>query len=92
MLLRRSAPCVTFEFLADDLDRPGDAGLPAGAEAVDVGAADQAALAPSASARMTSWPERMPPSNRISISEPTASAMAGSIEIDDGAPSSWRPP
>src|SRR5215468_4178309 len=28
----------------------------------------------------------------ISISRPTASAIAGSAEIDDGAPSSWRPP
>ena len=32
------------EFLADDLDRPGDAGLAAGAQAVDIGAADQAAF------------------------------------------------
>ena len=32
------------ELLADDLDRPRDAGLAAGAQAVDVGAADQAAL------------------------------------------------
>ena len=65
------------QLLADDLDRPGDAGLAAGAEAVNIGTADQAALAPSASARITSWPERMPPSNRTSISEPTASAILG---------------
>jgi hypothetical protein len=30
----------------------------------------------------------MPPSNIISMSPPTASAIRGSIEIDDGAPSS----
>ncbi len=48
--------------------------------------------APSASARSTSWPERMPPSNITSISSPTASTIFGSAEIDDGAPSSWRPP
>src|ERR1700674_2474823 len=49
-------------------------------------------LAPSASARNTSWPVRTPPSNITSISEPTASATFGSMEIEDGAPSSWRPP
>ena len=48
--------------------------------------------APSASARIMSAPVRMPPSNITSISEPTASTTRGSIEIDDGAPSSWRPP
>jgi len=37
--------------------------------------------APSASARSTSWPDRMPLSNMISMSEPTASATAGSAEI-----------
>ena len=41
---------------------------------------------------MMSWPERMPPSNSTSIDEPTASAIGGSAEIEDGAPSSWRPP
>ena len=40
----------------------------------------------------TSWPERMPPSIQTSICEPTASTIAGSALIDDGAPSSWRPP
>src|SRR5678815_5562088 len=45
-------------------------------------------LAPSASARITSWPERMPPSNMTSICEPTASTISGSTSIDDGAPSS----
>src|SRR5262245_11294587 len=34
----------------------------------------------------------MPPSNITSMSEPTASATTGSAEIDDGAPSSCRPP
>ncbi len=49
-------------------------------------------LAPSASARTTSMPVRMPPSNMISICEPTASTISGSTSIEDGAPSSWRPP
>jgi len=48
--------------------------------------------APSAMARITSCPERMPPSNMISSSEPTASATGGSMAIEDDAPSSWRPP
>ena len=43
---------------------------------------------PSASARMMSWPERTPPSNMISMSLPTASAICGNIEIDEAAPSS----
>jgi hypothetical protein len=34
----------------------------------------------------------MPPSIQTSIVEPTASTMAGSAAMDDGAPSSWRPP
>ncbi len=34
----------------------------------------------------------MPPSIQTSICEPTASAIAGKALIDDGAPSSWRPP
>ena len=37
-------------------------------------------------------PVRTPPSNSTSVSPPTASAISGSAEIDDGAPSSWRPP
>src|SRR5450830_1474405 len=49
-------------------------------------------LAPRATALSTSWPERMPPSICTSISEPTASTMAGKASIDDCAPSSWRPP
>ena len=48
--------------------------------------------APSASARNTSCPVRMPPSNITSMSPPTASAIFGNAEIDDGAPSSCRPP
>src|ERR1039458_4321568 len=39
-----------------------------------------------------SAPVRMPPSNGSWMSEPTASAIAGNAEIEDGAPSSWRPP
>ena len=50
------------------------------------------ARAPQASARTTSWPERMPPSIITSITSPTASTTFGSAEIEDGAPSSWRPP
>src|ERR1700686_4236308 len=50
------------------------------------------ARAPSANARIMSDPVRMPPSNNISVSEPTASATFGSAEIEEGAPSSWRPP
>jgi hypothetical protein len=34
----------------------------------------------------------MPPSIQTSIFEPTASAIAGSAAIEEGAPSSWRPP
>src|SRR3981189_703284 len=49
-------------------------------------------LAPSASARITSIPERIPLSNITSLLEPTASTISGSTSIDDGAPSSWRPP
>ena len=41
-------------------------------------------LAPSASARITSWPERMPPSNMISICVPTASTISGKASIEDG--------
>src|SRR3954447_17065978 len=49
-------------------------------------------LAPSASARITSCPERIPPSNSTSICEPTASAISGSTSMLEGAPSSCRPP
>jgi hypothetical protein len=34
----------------------------------------------------------MPPSNITSMSPPSASAIFGSAEIEEGAPSSWRPP
>jgi hypothetical protein len=34
----------------------------------------------------------MPPSIHTSMSLPTASAMAGNAAMDEGAPSSWRPP
>src|SRR5690606_1908701 len=49
-------------------------------------------LAPRAIAFNTSWPERIPPSIQTSISLPTAWAMAGTAEMDEGAPSSCRPP
>ena len=49
-------------------------------------------LAPSAQALSTSWPLRMPPSIHTSSLSPTASTIAGSAAIDEGAPSSWRPP
>ena len=49
-------------------------------------------FAPSAIARIASMPVRMPPSNMISICEPTESTISGSTSIEDGAPSSWRPP
>src|SRR5215510_5947151 len=41
------------------------------------------ARAPYASARTTSWPERMPPSNITSITSPTASATLGSVDVED---------
>ena len=44
--------------------------------------------APSASALAISWPERIPPSNSTSHRPPIASAISGSTEIEDGAPSS----
>src|SRR5215468_4307033 len=80
-----------IELTGENVDRRGDAGLAAGAEAVDVGASDHAG-ARVRGARTTSWPERMPPSNITSIMSPTASTTLGSAEIEEGAPSSWRPP
>src|SRR5215470_12727394 len=80
------------EFVAQNLDRSLHAGLAAGAEAVDIGASAQTRPGAERSARMMSCPLRIPPSKRISIDAPTASAIAGSIEMDDGAPSSCRPP
>ena len=56
-----------------------------------VGAADQQDLAPSASARSTSWPERMPPSMHLDL---RADRIDDLRQRGDGgrAPSSWRPP
>ena len=48
--------------------------------------------APRARALSTSCPLRMPPSIQTSMSLPAASAMPGSASMDEGAPSSWRPP
>src|SRR4051794_216441 len=76
------------EFVADDVDRLGDAGLAAGAEAVGEGAADHAGFGAEGEGAHHILAERMPPSNMISICEPTASAISGNTSIDDGAPSS----
>ncbi len=82
------------QFLVDDLQRLGHAGLAHRAQAVDEGAADLACpWRPARSALSTSWPERMPPSICTSISSPTASHDGRQrADADDGAPSSWRPP
>ena len=56
----------------------------------DEGAADE--HAPSARALNTSRPVRMPPSTKIFIRPPTASAMAGSTSAVEGHWSSTRPP
>ena len=50
------------------------------------------ARAPKAIAFAMSLPRRMPPSQRISRSDPTASAMGSINSIAGGAPSSCRPP
>jgi len=42
----------------------------------------KAASAPSAKARITSWPERMPLSSRMVAFLPTAATMAGRTSID----------
>ena len=44
MVLTPHRPMVTLSSLRDDVDRLGDAGFAAGAEAVNVGAADHAGL------------------------------------------------
>ncbi len=72
------------EFVAQDVQRLGDAGAAVSTEARPI----MHDFAPKASARITSWPERMPLSNITSISDPTASTIPGNTEIDDGAPSS----
>ncbi len=48
--------------------------------------------APRAMALSTSCPERMPLSSQTSMRSPTASTIAGSALMVEGAPSSWRPP
>ena len=40
----------------------------------------------------TSWPERMPPSIRPRSASPPRRRSPAARAIDDGAPSSWRPP
>ena len=93
MLLTPVSAMRDVKLLADDLDRPGDAGLAAGAEAVNIGAADQAGLGA----------ERQRPHHVLAgadaaveqdldLASPPHRRCAGNIEIEDGAPSSWRPP
>ena len=62
------------------------------AQAIGEAAAREADLAPSASARTTSRPPRMPESISTVARDPTAETIAGSTSIDAGAPSKWRPP
>src|SRR5262249_7268243 len=82
-----------IELPGEDVDRRGDARLAAGAEAVGVGASDHAGARPlRGRARTGSWRGGMPRSNSPSTRPPPASTTWGSAEIEEGAPSSWRPP
>ena len=63
------------EFLAKDVNCSRHSRFTAGTEPEYIGATNQTTLSPSASARSTSCPERMPPSNITSISDPAASTL-----------------
>src|SRR3984893_12986351 len=67
-------------------------GWPAAASAYRKAFPMSAPRAPNASDLAMSWPERMPPSNITSQRPPTASTISLKTEMEDGAPSNWRPP
>ncbi|SCB44631.1 hypothetical protein GA0061101_11959 [Rhizobium lusitanum] len=81
-----------IQLLADDLERQRDAFLAHGAQAVEEGPADEGALGAEGDGFEHVLTRTDTASICTSILSPTASTILGSMLMEEGAPSSWRPP